>query len=383
MYIKNEGYEKITSLSKKSQKPETETLKWDSKYDGNEADISISSVSKEGKKGKLHMKIDNDNLAKLFSVPTVEIPIEDRLTSELSSIRSPIFSSPPTPTLTPMSEPQHKEANLSPTLSLPTSKKSTKKSIQSSLSKKQTQKNRINQISLIPEEDKDKNVLNMYERIPEEFLTVTPKNPNFDLHHFKIPFRAVVVAPSGSGKTNFVVNLIHLFSEGEGTFNDITIITKDASEPLYRYIASLSPSIKVKEGLEFLPPLSKFDKNVNHLVVIDDMQLEKDQKSIEEYYIRCRKKNVSILYLAQNYYQIPIVVRNNCNYLIMLKIGSQRELNAILKEQGLGISKEQMLKMYNYATNKKFSPFIVDVEATDNTQKYRKGFSQYLNPDEY
>ena len=29
-------------------------------------------------------------------------------------------------------------------------------------------------------------------------------NPNYDLHHFETPFRSLVVAPSGSGKSNFI-----------------------------------------------------------------------------------------------------------------------------------------------------------------------------------
>ena len=71
------------------------------------------------------------------------------------------------------------------------------------------------------------NIINWYEKIPKEMLDNT-ENPNFHLHHLKIPFRMCVVAPSGPGKSNFLVNLIHLFSTGnKGTFADITITTKN------------------------------------------------------------------------------------------------------------------------------------------------------------
>ena len=70
-------------------------------------------------------------------------------------------------------------------------------------------------------------IINWYENIPKEMLDNT-ENPNFHLHHLKIPFRMCVVAPSGPGKSNFLVNLIHLFSTGnKGTFADITITTKN------------------------------------------------------------------------------------------------------------------------------------------------------------
>ena len=59
----------------------------------------------------------------------------------------------------------------------------------------------------------------------QKFLT-NVDNPNVQLHGLeKLPFRLVCVAPSGSGKTNMILNLIEKFSKGKGTFNSITIIT--------------------------------------------------------------------------------------------------------------------------------------------------------------
>ena len=122
------------------------------------------------------------------------------------------------------------------------------------------------------------------------------------------------------------------------------------------------------------------DKEIATLVIVDDCQLEKNQNRVEEYYIRCRKKNVSICYLAQNYFIIPKVIRNNCNYLVLLKLSGDRELNIILKENGLGLTKEQLLDMYEYATGEKFLPLIIDIESTDKSRKFRKGFTEYLKP---
>ena len=82
----------------------------------------------------------------------------------------------------------------------------------------------------------DSKIVNMYEKIPKEFLDKV-ENPNFHLHQLKLPFRMCIVAPSGSGKTNFLINLLRLFSCGsKGTFASITIITKNADEPLYKWV---------------------------------------------------------------------------------------------------------------------------------------------------
>ena len=226
-------------------------------------------------------------------------------------------------------------------------------------------------------------IVNYYTEMDSKFKDTQLPNPNFHLHNFNIPFRMCVVAPSGSGKSNWITNLIHLFSIGKGTFAHIFIICKDATEALYKFIASKSEQIQVMEGLNKLPNLDKIDKEVASLVIIDDMQLEKNQDPICQYFIRCRKKNVSVAYLAQNYFQIPKIVRNNCNYLVLLKLSGDRELSIILKENGLGLSKECLLSLYEYATKDKFYPLIIDIEQTDKNMKYRKGFTERLYPSDF
>tara|TARA_R110002126_G_C10305895_1_gene487545 strand:- start:3 stop:689 length:687 start_codon:yes stop_codon:yes gene_type:complete len=226
-------------------------------------------------------------------------------------------------------------------------------------------------------------VVNFYEKMPTKFLDINPPNPNKDLHGFDIPFRLCVVAPSGSGKSNWITNLISLFSQGRGTFAQVFIICKDATEPLYKFLADKSDQIQVLEGLNNLPNLDNFDKEQASLVIIDDCQLDKNQERVCQYYIRGRKKGVSIAYLAQNYYVIPKVIRGNCSYLVMLKLSGDRELKMILRENGLGIDKDQLLAIYKYATSEKFSPLIVDIESTDDDKKFRKGFIEFLNPHEF
>ena len=222
-------------------------------------------------------------------------------------------------------------------------------------------------------------IVNWYTLIPKEMLD-TADNPNFHIHHLKIPFRMCVVAPSGSGKTNFLLNLIHLFSQGaKGSFADITIITRNKDEPLYNYLVSKCDQIQVKEGIHNLPQLDKMDKKVNHLVCFDDLVLSKDQSAIENYYIRARKLNCSVIYLSQSYFRIPKIIRNNCSYMVILKLSGNREVNLILSEFGLGVSREQLIAMYEYATQEKFSPLLIDLEE-DPYKRFRKGFSEILDP---
>ena len=218
---------------------------------------------------------------------------------------------------------------------------------------------------------------NLYEKIPKELLDKVD-NPNFNLHHLKLPFRMCVVAPSGSGKTNFLINLLSIMSAGKGTFASIHIITRNADEPLYKWVQSKSDQIIIKEGLTNTPPLDKFDKELNHLVVWDDLVLAKDLSMVENYYIRARKLNVSVIFISQSYFKIPKIIRNNCSYMVLLKLSGNREVNMILSEFGLGVSKEDLIALYEYATKEKFSPLIIDMEA-DKDSRFRKGLIEILS----
>jgi hypothetical protein len=138
----------------------------------------------------------------------------------------------------------------------------------------------------------------------------------------------------------------------------------------------------VKKGIHNLPQLDKMDKKINHLVCFDDLVLAKDQSAIENYYIRARKLNCSVIYLSQSYFKIPKIIRNNCSYMVILKLSGNREVNMILSEFGLGVSREQLLGMYEFATKEKFSPLLIDLEE-EPFKRFRKGFTQILDPSAY
>jgi len=224
-------------------------------------------------------------------------------------------------------------------------------------------------------------MINFYDKLPKELI---PKvdNPNERLHKMTIPFRACVVGPSGSGKTSWLMNLIHLFSQGKGTFASICVVTANSDELLYKFLQKHDDQIKVVEGIHNTPKLDKFDKSENHLVVWDDLVLSKHLDVVCNYYIRARKQSVSCVFISQSYYHIPLIIRKNCNYLILLKLQGQREINAILRETGLGLTKEQLVAMYEFATNTKMSPLIVDFNE-EPEKRFRKGFLEIINADHY
>ena len=204
------------------------------------------------------------------------------------------------------------------------------------------------------------------------------ENPNYNLHNFEIPFRGLVVAPSGSGKSNFITNLISLFCKGKGTYDKIYIFCKSRDEPLYQYLGDKSKGlIEIHEDLSKLPPLNDLNPCEQSLLIFDDMITDiKKLPIISEYFIRGRKRGASILFLSQSYYNTPKLIRQNINYLIILKLGGTRDTNAILREASIDISKEQLLYMYKEATTKKFDCLIINLDKSGN-ERYRHNFLNY------
>jgi 5,10-methylene-tetrahydrofolate dehydrogenase/methenyl tetrahydrofolate cyclohydrolase len=121
-------------------------------------------------------------------------------------------------------------------------------------------------------------------------------------------------------------------------------------------------NFSIKEGFENLPILDDLNKDEQTLIVIDDLVLEKNQRPISEYFIRARKKNCSLIYISQSFYDIPKIIRSNINYLIIKQVSSFRNLTMIMSEFSMNISKEQIKKIYEDATKDKFSFLFIDVD---------------------
>jgi len=223
-------------------------------------------------------------------------------------------------------------------------------------------------------------LINWYEHLPKKFIKKY-HNPHYDIHHIQIPFRMLTCGSSGSGKTQTLMNLIKVMS---GTFEKIYIITKNSDEPIYNWLKEKfkdTKEIEVREGIANLPDIDKLDKEVQSLIVMDDLVGEKNQKPMEQFFIRARKKNASMCYISQSYYAVPKMIRNNLTYLIIKQVSSMKNLVMIGNEYSLGIDKNHLIKMYKHSTEDKASFLMIDLEG-DPKQRFRKNFTEYYEVDD-
>ena len=97
------------------------------------------------------------------------------------------------------------------------------------------------------------------------------------------------------------------------------------------------------ENLEKQPPINDLTTCYQTLIIFDDFISDlKKHPIISEYFIRGRKKSASIMFLSQSYFGTPKIIRQNVNYLVVLKLGGSRDVNSILRECSIGLTKEQL-----------------------------------------
>jgi hypothetical protein len=170
----------------------------------------------------------------------------------------------------------------------------------------------------------------------------------------------------------------------------VYIYTKNKDEPIYQYLEEKIPSgLIIKEGLDEVPNLQKdrngvikgFEKSDEQsLVIFDDLVLETSQERIEQMFIRGRKiaGGISIMYLTQSYFKVPKTIRINCTYIILKKLSSTRDLNLILSDYNLGVSKETLLEIYKYCTRIKEDFLLLDLDAVPE-DRFRHNLLETLN----
>ena len=159
------------------------------------------------------------------------------------------------------------------------------------------------------------------------------------------PYRILIIGGSGSGKTNTLLNLINELRDIE----KIYLYAKDLSESKYEHLIKNRENAGIKhlndskafiecsntmndvyENIDLYNPNRK--KKV--LIVFDDMIADimtnkKFQSIIKELLIRCRKINISLVFITQSYFSVPKDVRLNSTHYLIMKINNKRELQNI------------------------------------------------------
>ncbi len=231
----------------------------------------------------------------------------------------------------------------------------------------------------------DNSMINFYEHKSIKKYITSYHNPHFKDTQMSIPARVGVIAPSGTGKTQWLLNYI---SKSTDTFGKIIVVLK-AMEPLYEFLRDKigSKNIDFYTKLTELPTPNDLNLgNKQVLLVFDDQVVEKNQQKIEEYFLRGRKvaRGITCIYLSQNFFGVPVLIRRQFNYVIILKLSGAKDMKQIIQNYSLGLDANEIVKLYKDATKEKFHFFKISVEERDDNKIFSHNFTGFykINSDE-
>ena len=105
--------------------------------------------------------------------------------------------------------------------------------------------------------------------------------------------------------------------------------------------------------IKILTTITQTEKKV--LIVLDDMIAhimtnKKFQPIIKELFIRCRKINISLVFITQSYFSVPKHVRLNSMHYFIIKINNKREVQNFAINHSANIDNKDFIKIYRECT---------------------------------
>ena len=218
------------------------------------------------------------------------------------------------------------------------------------------------------------------------------KRPYFPDH----PYRIIIIGGSGSGKTNELINLIN----EQNDIDKIYLYARGFSEPKYEYLikkredAGIRHLNKPKAFIECSNTMNDVYENINDynpikkrkkLIVFDDMIADilgnkKFQAIIKELFIRCKKLNISLVFITQSYFSVSKDVRLNTTHHFIMKINNKRELQYIAINHCADIDYQDFKKIYREYTKEPYNFLAIDtaLPASDHLRFGKNLFDSYV-----
>ena len=90
------------------------------------------------------------------------------------------------------------------------------------------------------------------------------------------------------------------------------------------------------------------------------MSNQKFQVIIKKLYIRCRKLNISLVFITQCYFSVSKYVKLNSTHYLIMKINNRKELQNIAINHSADIDYNNFMRIYREWTRKPYSFLTID-----------------------
>ena len=215
-------------------------------------------------------------------------------------------------------------------------------------------------------------------------------------------YRMLIIGPSESRKTNELLNLIQwncIQQDNDNLIDKIYLYAKDLSERKYQFLIKKREDAGIRNlddpsaFIEYSNTMDDVYNNIDHFnlnkkreiltvfdhMIVDIMTNKKFQAIIKDLFIRCRKLNISLVFITQSYFSVPKEVRLNFTHYLIMKIHNKRELQNTDIDHSADIDYKVFLKIYRNCTNQPYSFLAIDTTLpADNSMRFRKSLLDSL-----
>ena len=220
------------------------------------------------------------------------------------------------------------------------------------------------------------------------------KNKDNKRHREKWPYipdhlyRILINGGSGSGKTNMLLNLIKEQDKSD-VIDKIYLYARDLNKPKHQFLIETHEDAGIRDLNDpstFIEYSNTMDdvykqkkKNVFDDMIADIMRNRRFQVIIKELLIRCRKLNISFVFIMQSYFSVPKDVRLNSTHYLIMKINNRRELQNIAINHSVDIDYKDLMKIYRECAKEPYNFLTIDTTLpASDPQRFRKNLFNSL-----
>jgi len=227
-------------------------------------------------------------------------------------------------------------------------------------------------------------------------------------HHVpQLPIRAMLCAPSGSGKSVLLSNMV--LDIYKDCFNRVYIFSPSIEidnvwKPVKEYLNKHCKDMDDKEPklyydeydsealekiIEQQSKIIHHQKNVlKHkklyqiLIIVDDFadspEFTRQSKLLHQLYIRGRHSCISTITSTQVYKAISPIIRKNVLSLILFRLRNYADLEAVSEEVSAVVGRKAFMKIYEFAVSEPYSFLYIDLASKQKTGMFHLRFEKLL-----
>ena len=223
----------------------------------------------------------------------------------------------------------------------------------------------------------------------------------------KLPIRAIILGPSGSGKSillqNFIMDIYAGCCNRVYIFSPSIHVDHQTWQPVINYLDKEINNSDDKDDefyfdhynesalfniINTQKKIIEYQKKNNHhklysiMIVIDDFaddaSFSRNSKLLHSLYTRGRHSNISCITSTQKFNSLSPIIRVNASDLYIFRLRNYSDLQAFLDEVSAIAPKDTILEIYNEAIKEPYSFLTVKLTSKDRDNIFMIRFDKKI-----